>query len=77
MTVKQLTHTQGLGAIIGVVIMLAAMIDVSGWWTRQTIANVVQFTAILGFVAMGQALVIMCKEIDLSVGSVYGLTGVA
>lgn len=79
MTVKQLTHTQGLGAIIGVVIMLAAftMIDFSGWWTRQTIANVVQFTAILGFVAMGQALVIMCKEIDLSVGSVYGLTGVA
>jgi simple sugar transport system permease protein len=79
MTVKQLTHTQGLGAIIGVVVMLAAftMIDFSGWWTRQTIANVVQFTAILGFVAMGQALVIMCKEIDLSVGSVYGLTGVA
>ncbi|PAP92932.1 ABC transporter permease [Mesorhizobium wenxiniae] len=79
MTVKQLTHTQGLGAIIGVVIMLAAftMIDFSGWWTRQTIANVVQFTAILGFVAMGQALVIMCKEIDLSVGSVYGLAGVA
>jgi simple sugar transport system permease protein len=79
MTVKQLTHTQGLGAIIGVVIMLAAftMIDFSGWWTRQTIANVVQFTAILGFVAMGQALVIMCKEIDLSVGSFYGLAGVA
>ncbi|MGX9576577.1 ABC transporter permease [Mesorhizobium sp. f-mel] len=79
MTIKQLTHTQGLGAIIGVVVMLAAftMIDFSGWWTRQTLANVVQFTAILGFVAMGQALVIMCKEIDLSVGSVYGLTGVA
>jgi simple sugar transport system permease protein/ribose transport system permease protein len=37
----------------------------------------VHFAAILGCIAMGQALVIMTKEIDLSVGSVYGLTGVA
>lgn len=76
---KQLVRGQGFGAIIGVVVMLAAftVIDFSGWWTAQTISNVVQFTAILGFVAMGQALVIMAKEIDLSVGSVYGLTGVA
>ncbi|MGQ3280293.1 MAG: ABC transporter permease, partial [Shinella sp.] len=35
------------------------------------------FTAILALVALGQALVIMTKEIDLSVGSIYGLTGVA
>lgn len=79
MTLKQLGRGQGLGAIIGVVIMLAvfSLVDFSGWWTKQTISNVVQFTAILGFVAMGQALVILAKEIDLSVGSVYGLTGVA
>jgi simple sugar transport system permease protein/ribose transport system permease protein len=37
----------------------------------------VHFAAILGCIAMGQALVIMTKEIDLSVGSVYGLTGAA
>ncbi|OHV72764.1 ABC transporter permease [Ensifer sp. LCM 4579] len=76
---KQLVRGQGFGAIIGVVVMLSAftVVDFSGWWTAQTISNVVQFTAILGFVAMGQALVIMAKEIDLSVGSVYGLTGVA
>ena len=35
------------------------------------------FAAILGCIAMGQALVIMTEEIDLSVGSVYGLTGAA
>lgn len=76
---KQLVRSQGFGAIIGVAVMLAVftVIDFSGWWTVQTLANVTQFTAILAFVAMGQALVIMTKEIDLSVGSVYGLAGVA
>ncbi|MDK1488626.1 ABC transporter permease [Sinorhizobium sp. 7-81] len=76
---KQLVRSQGFGAIIGVVAMLVVftLIDFSGWWTNQTVANVSQFTAILAFVAMGQALVIMTKEIDLSVGSVYGLAGVA
>ncbi|MBB3397040.1 MULTISPECIES: ABC transporter permease [unclassified Rhizobium] len=76
---KHLLRNQGLGAIVGVVVMFAAftVIDFSGWWTVQTISNVTQFTAILAFVAMGQALIIMTREIDLSVGSVYGLTGVA
>ncbi|WP_248448605.1 hypothetical protein [Sinorhizobium meliloti] len=76
---KHLVRSQGFGAIIGVVVMLITftLIDFSGWWTNQTVANVSQFTAILAFVAMGQALVIMTKEIDLSVGSVYGLAGVA
>lgn len=74
-----LARGQSLGALIGVAVMLAVftVIDFSGWWTVATIANVVHFTAILGFLAMGQALVIISKEIDLSVGSVYGLTGVA
>lgn len=76
---KHLLRNQGLGAIVGVVAMFAVftVIDFSGWWTVQTVSNVTQFTAILAFVAMGQALVIITREIDLSVGSVYGLTGVA
>lgn len=52
-------------------------VDFSGWWTAQTIDNVLYFTAILGCVALGQALVIMSEEIDLAVGSVYGLGGIA
>ncbi|MCX8996065.1 ABC transporter permease [Rhizobiaceae bacterium BDR2-2] len=76
---KRLIRGQSFGATIGVVVMLTAftLIDFSGWWTRQTLSNVAHFTSILGFVAMGQALVIMTREIDLSVGSVYGLAGVA
>lgn len=74
-----LARGQGFGALIGVVVMLAVftVIDFSGWWSRATLSNVIHFTAILGLMAMGQALVIMSKEIDLSVGSVYGLSGVA
>ncbi|MDI5933332.1 ABC transporter permease [Halomonas kalidii] len=54
-----------------------SLIDFSGWWSGNTLGNILQFTAILGCIAIGQALVIMTREIDLSVGSVYGLTGIA
>lgn len=76
---QALVRSQSFGAVIGVVLMLAvfSIVDFSGWWRSQTLANVAHFSAILGLVAMGQALVIITKEIDLSVGSVYGLTGVA
>ena len=78
-TTQRLVRGPGFGALIGVAAMLTAftLIDSAGWWSVRTIANVVQFTSILGFLAMGQALVILSKEIDLSVGSVYGLAGVA
>jgi simple sugar transport system permease protein/ribose transport system permease protein len=77
--VRQLARGSGFGAVVGVALMLIAftIIDFSGWWTAQTQSNVVHFASILGLIAMGQALVIIAKEIDLSVGSVYGLTGVA
>ena len=76
---KQLVRGQGFGAIVGVAVMLVAftLIDFSGWWTAQTVSNVIHFTSILAIIALGQTLVIIAKEIDLSVGSVYGLTGVA
>lgn len=76
---KQLVRGQSFGAIIGVVAMLVAfsLVDFSGWWTTQTVSNVIHFTSILAILAMGQTLVILAKEIDLSVGSVYGLSGVA
>ena len=78
-TLRQLVRGQGFGAMVGVAVMLVAftLIDFSGWWTAQTMSNVIHFSSILALIAMGQALVIMSKEIDLSVGSVYGLTGVA
>lgn len=76
---RQIMRGSGFGAVIGVAVMLGvfSLIDFSGWWSVRTLSNVVHFTSILALIAMGQALVIISKEIDLSVGSVYGLTGVA
>lgn len=76
---KHLVRSQGFSAVIGIAVMLAtfSIIDFDGWWTVQTITNVLQVSAMIGLLAMGQALVIMVGEIDLSVGSVYGLAGVA
>jgi simple sugar transport system permease protein/ribose transport system permease protein len=75
---RYFARSQGLSAIIGVVIMLLAfsIVDFRGWWTANTMSSVLNFTSILGFLAIGEALVIMTGEIDLSVGSVYGLAGV-
>jgi simple sugar transport system permease protein/ribose transport system permease protein len=77
--VRKIARGSGFGAVIGVVVMLAvfSLIDFSGWWAARTLSSVVHFTSILALMAMGQALVIISKEIDLSVGSVYGLSGVA
>ncbi|WP_235866695.1 ABC transporter permease [Primorskyibacter flagellatus] len=74
-----MAKSAGFGSVVGVALMLTAftLIDFSGWWTARTISNVVHFSSILALIAMGQALVIISKEIDLSVGSVYGLTGIA
>ena len=76
---RLLEKAPSFGAVIGVTVMLIAftLVDFSGWWTKQTISNVVHFTSLLAILAMGQALVILSKEIDLSVGAVYGLTGIS
>jgi simple sugar transport system permease protein len=67
------------GAIVGLVVVFAAftIVDFHGWWSFFTMRNVTQYAAILGLVALGQTLVIMVGEIDLSVGSAYGLTAIA
>ena len=76
---RRLLTGQSLGSVIGVcaMLLLFTFIDFKGWWNIQSLANVLQFPAILGLLAMGLALVIIAREIDLSVGSVYGLTGVS
>jgi simple sugar transport system permease protein/ribose transport system permease protein len=65
--------------IIGTVLLFVifAIIDTRGWFSFFTIRNITRFTAILGLVAIGQTLLILIREIDLSVGSVYGLVAIA
>jgi ribose/xylose/arabinose/galactoside ABC-type transport system permease subunit len=46
------------------------------WFNWGIISNIGQYTAILGLLAIGQTFVILIREIDLSVGSVYGIVGI-
>ncbi len=76
---KRFGKRADIGAVLGTLILLLlfTLVDGRAWWTTNTIGNVLHFTAIVGMLAIGQALVIMAREIDLSVGSVYGLVGIA
>jgi simple sugar transport system permease protein len=76
---KRFSKRQDFGAFVsaGIIFVVFAVIDPSGWLSLSTFGNISHFSAILGFLAMGEALVLISKEIDLSLGSIYGLAGVA
>ncbi len=65
--------------IIGCILLflIFTIVDARGWFSFFTIRNLTRFTSILGLIAIGQTLVILTREIDLSVGSVYGVVGIA
>lgn len=79
LNLRRLATGPSLGSVIGVsaMLLLFTLINFNGWWNTQSLSNVLHFSAILGLLSMGLTLVIIAKEIDLSVGSVYGLTGVS
>jgi len=66
------------GIIIGVLILIVlfSILDWDRITSPLTIRNLTRTSAILGFLALGEALLILNREIDLSVGSVYGIVGV-
>jgi len=64
-----------LGCLL--IFVIFTLVDSDGWYHFFTIRNLTRFTAVLGIITVGEALVILTKEIDLSVGSVYGIVGVA
>ncbi len=72
---KRTEATITVGSIL--LFVLFALIDRQGWFDFFTIRNITGYTALLGLLAIGETLPILTKEIDLSVGSVYGLAGVA
>jgi simple sugar transport system permease protein len=75
----KLAYRPDFGAIVSAVVVLAAFtaVDPGGLWSFFTVKNITQYAAIMGLLALGQTFVIMTGEIDLSVGSVYGLTAIA
>ena len=67
-----------LGAILIAIALFIvyALADPGGLFSWFTMENIVHFSAIFSFVAIGQTLLLISREIDLSVGSVYGLAGI-
>src|SRR6201984_3775234 len=67
-----------IGIIIGCIFLFAlfSLWNPEQWFNWGTISNIGQYTAILGLLAIGQTFVILLREIDLSVGSVYGIVAI-
>jgi len=75
---RRFVKRSDIGIIIGCifVFVLFSVWNPQQWFNWGTISNVGQYTAILGLLAIGQTFVILVREIDLSVGSVYGVVGI-
>src|SRR5260370_12946194 len=75
---RKLLKRSDVGVIFGCIFLFAlfSICTPRQWFDSSTISNISQYTAILGLLAIGQTFVILVREIDLSVGSVYGMVGI-
>jgi ribose/xylose/arabinose/galactoside ABC-type transport system permease subunit len=75
---RKLLRRSDIGIIIGSIFIFALFSawNPQQWFNWGTISNIGEYTAILGLLAVGQTFVILIREIDLSVGSVYGMVGI-
>ena len=75
---RRLLKRTDTGIIIGCifVFVLFSLWNPQQWFDWGNLSNIGQYTAILGLLAIGQTFVILIREIDLSVGSVYGIVGI-
>src|SRR5260370_24670460 len=75
---RKLLKRPDVGVIFGCIFLFAlfSIWNPRQWFDSSTISNISQYTAILGLLASGQAFVMLVREIDLSVGSVYGMVGI-
>src|SRR5689334_3248668 len=65
-------------AFITLVLIVIFAAGTGGVWLSSTnLREVLRITAVLGIMAFGEALVITTGEIDISVGSVFGIVGIA
>lgn len=63
--------------LIAILLVIGFTATTEGVWLSQaSISEVLRVTAILGIIALGEALVITTGEIDISVGSIFGIVGI-
>jgi simple sugar transport system permease protein len=75
---RKLLKRTDAGIIVGCifVFVLFSLWNPQQWFDWSNFSNIGQYTAVLGLLAIGQTFVILIREIDLSVGSVYGIVGI-
>lgn len=74
--IKHLVGDYGILIIFALVIIYLAFAT-PAFLTLDNLTNVIRQSSIIGFLALGTTFVMITSGIDLSIGSVVGLTGVA
>ncbi|MDR1612997.1 MAG: ABC transporter permease [Planctomycetota bacterium] len=66
----------GVALALALIVVLFSLLS-PYFFNISNFINIVRQVSLLGIIAMGMTLVIVCGEIDLSVGSIYGAAGIA
>ena len=68
-----------IAAFLAALVLIVTFGSITGgqWLSPYNLRVVLQIAAVLGIMAIGQSLVIGVREIDISVGSVFGISGLA
>ncbi len=73
-----LLHGREFGTLLGLLVLCAALwIATPHFLTASNLINVVEQSTIIGIIAVGMTFVIITAGIDLSVGSLVALSGIA
>lgn len=76
---KQFLRANHEVLVVGIALVLVLLfVAISGgvWASPYNLASILQITATLGIMALGEALVITSGEIDISVGSTFGFSAI-
>lgn len=74
-TLKKITKAREFSAVLGLILLIILFSVINPtFYTLNNILNTLRSVSIMGIVSMGMTLVIICGGIDLSVGSIYGLS---
>ncbi len=76
--VRLLRKRAEAGAAVVTLLLIVGFTATSNgvWLSQDNMREVLRLTSILGIMAFGEALVITVGEIDISVGSIFGVTGI-
>src|SRR5579859_5992075 len=70
-------RTEVGAAVVTIMLILGFTASTDGvWLSNANMREVLRLTSVLAIMAFGEALVITTGEIDISVGSIFGIVGI-